>query len=800
MRRPVVLAAGLLVLWLLLWSLGPIFGQEIWFFHDLRHHHLPWRVWSSRVWAGGSLPLWAPIGHGYPLLADGQAGILYLPDQLLYLLLPAHLALGWSVALHQVLAGLGAFALARTQGRSVSAAMVAGVGWGAAPVLVTHLVYLPMFQVMAWLPWLLLAVLRGAERGGRWWLLSGAVLGVMGVVGHPQLAIYGAWAALGLGLWRLVELGRWRGLWGLAGAFALGVLLASPQVWATLHLAEQGGRAGGVDRAFAAMGSLPPEELVQGLLPDFFGHERLADVPTSYHHRAGQWVGRGVSALEDTFYLGVVTFLLALAAGTTRGGRKWWAVVVVGLLVMLGPATPFFDLYRHLPGLGGLRFPVRASALVVLAATQLAALGLDRLTTWLRDDPVRVELRGWALIGLSAAALFGAGLVRIALEEHQEQAHALLAARLVRPEGGGREARDEAEALVRAEQVVDQIGESVRPTSWRVLWPVLIAWGFAGVWLLAVARRTDRGLPGRLAWVFLAVDLTAFGHDFNAVAPVSALERPPTAIPLLGEPGLWRATVVGRRQDEALDRLLLSSNLGLLWGLEDVIVPSPLRLGRNDRYLAAAGLGLDLVEPAEQIEAFSAGRSLADLSGVRFLFTAQELVGPGLEERVAVDTPSGTVRVYENLDALPRAFVTSCTWSVDGEDTALDALRAVEDPGALSVVEGEGLVACGDQPRVDVALRREGARDLAGEVELSAPGWLVITESLTPGVELWVDGELREPVATDVLFAGTRLEAGQHEVRWTYNPVGLLRLLAVAGGAWLLTLAVLLAGWWRGVE
>ena len=42
----------------------------------------------------------------------------------------------------------------------------------------------------------------------------------------------------------------------------------------------------------------------------------------------------------------------------------------------------------------------------------------------------------------------------------------------------------------------------------------------------------------------------------RTASPGRVLERPPTATPLLGEPGLWRATVVGRRGPEALDRLL----------------------------------------------------------------------------------------------------------------------------------------------------------------------------------------------------------------------------------------------------
>ena len=58
-------------------------------------------------------------------------------------------------------------------------------------------------------------------------------------------------------------------------------------------------------------------------------------------------------------------------------------------------------------------------------------------------------------------------------------------------------------------------------------------------------------------------------------------ERPATATWLLGRPAPFRATVLDRRVSAELDRELMSSNLGLMWGAEDVIVPSPLRTLRK---------------------------------------------------------------------------------------------------------------------------------------------------------------------------------------------------------------------------
>ena len=111
----------------LAWFPGVWLGREVLWTHDLRHHHLPWRAWSAAEWAAGRVPLWCPdVGNGFPLMADGQTGVFYLPTQILFLLRPSTGAVGWSGGLHLIWAGLGAAALARAQGRSVGACWIAG--------------------------------------------------------------------------------------------------------------------------------------------------------------------------------------------------------------------------------------------------------------------------------------------------------------------------------------------------------------------------------------------------------------------------------------------------------------------------------------------------------------------------------------------------------------------------------------------------------------------------------------------------------------------------------------------------
>ena len=149
-------ALVLITFWIVVWCGEAWLGYSSWLYHDLAHHHYPWRVWSGAQWSAGYLPLWAPIGHGFPFVAESQGGALYPPNIVLWMLLPSTIALNWSIGLHHLLALWGVFLLARYEGRSSTAALIAAVAYGFSGFFISHLVYLGFFQVMGWLPWMVL--------------------------------------------------------------------------------------------------------------------------------------------------------------------------------------------------------------------------------------------------------------------------------------------------------------------------------------------------------------------------------------------------------------------------------------------------------------------------------------------------------------------------------------------------------------------------------------------------------------------------------------------------------------------
>ncbi len=155
---------------------------------------------------------------------------------------------------------------------------------------------------------------------------------------------------------------------------------------------------------------------------------------------------------------------------------------------------------------------------------------------------------------------------------------------------------------------------------------------------------------------------------------------------------------------------------------------------------------------------------------------------------------SGDVKVYENLDVLPRAYLVHRTRVATDADDAI-ALLAVRDfdPATTAVVEGDvaldGVAAPGD-----TATLAAYAPERVVVATLSAtPALLVLADGDDPGWRATVDGSPVGIVRTNGLLRGVPVPAGEHTVAFVYAPTSWARGLVV-GGAGGVLLALLLIG------
>ncbi len=128
-----------------------------------------WQAAQDALLAG-RIPLWNPdIFMGAPLLANSQMGFFYPLNWPLWALLPVPYAVSATIILHIWIAALGTHALARRLGLGREAAVLAAVLFALGGYLTAQVEHVNQLQGLAWLPWLLWAVVRrgaGEQWGG----------------------------------------------------------------------------------------------------------------------------------------------------------------------------------------------------------------------------------------------------------------------------------------------------------------------------------------------------------------------------------------------------------------------------------------------------------------------------------------------------------------------------------------------------------------------------------------------------------------------------------------------------------
>ncbi|MGA9349137.1 MAG: YfhO family protein, partial [Anaerolineae bacterium] len=157
---------------------------------------------------------------------------------------------------------------------------------------------------------------------------------------------------------------------------------------------------------------------------------------------------------------------------------------------------------------------------------------------------------------------------------------------------------------------------------------------------------------------------------------------------------------------------------------------------------------------------------------------------------------SGDVKIYENLDNLPRAFVVHRARVLDDEA----AIMAMKDPSFRP--EKEAILAPGGQEVSPLHANGEDMVELLSyeperiviSANLAEEGYLVLTDAYYPGWRALIDG-LETPIyRADLLFRAVYLPAGQHRVEFIYDPLSFKLGAAIS----LTVLLGLVAGiaWW----
>ena len=693
---------------------------------DLFKEVLPLAQETSRQWLEGSIPLWNPYqAAGRPLLAVPLTAVFY-PGSLLYLLLPTPVAIEAISYVHLTAAGIFTYAFARTLEVSRSGAVGSGVALMLSGFCVSTATWHPVgISAIAWLPLALFATEKLLRRPGPMEVALLAFAVAMGLLaGWTQIWVYSMYSVAfyaGTSL-LLRDLGdrrqRVRVSVALAVAVTLGIGLTAIQLLPSNELRLSSVRSSGVSLSLAMPdGFLSISQLLERLVS--------GQLPTDLFG----W---------PMVYIGIAPWILLPVAALATHRRA--QTLCFGIMCALGLAVTvsesIVETIRWLPTISSFRFQSRVLVISTFSAAILFGFAIDTLARGMPRN------RAW---------LLGGTVVLIAL----------------------------------ALQVTVPFG----PRGSVLLW-ASAALALVG---LFATRSALRVAASSAIVALLALDLFT--------APVDEKRRP-IHVPSIveGARGVYDyvrehqeygRTLMATTHPWDLEIIRLRTTGERIYALTDY---SQLTTERTAQFFDRAFGRAD--DPSTtggyfRISPESPNLRMLDLLSFRFL-VGRSSPAVKLLSSLNQDGPSwrpvyresgpNPIWVFEHPRPLPRAYVSFRAVRARDGDEALDAISAPDfKPRQTVVVEGLATDLFSAAQAIQPAkITLFSPDEVVVEVDTTAPGILVLTDTYYPGWRAEVAGEEVEIVRANYLLRGIELPAGNHQVTFRYAPDSLSAGAAVS--------------------
>jgi hypothetical protein len=355
-------------------------------YSDLAISHFPNAVFllhSINEWH--QIPLWSnTILSGYPFAADPLSGIWYLPGWIAYLF-PLPLGFNLNIILHLVWGGFGIFYILIKEQKSDLAAVAGALIFELFSKNFAHYAagHLTLLYAVSWTPWIFIS--EKFYRKGKWYLLSGVILGLVALADIRWFAFLGMiWFLFAVYTrriesdWKLLAL-----ISRTAASLGIAILVAAPLLLPLLEFTGLSTRAA-MTPSESLMMSLPPSYLAGLAIPDMQGY--------------AEWM----------LYPGGAALILTIFSLSVRELRKknlfWIGTILFALVIAVGSATPIGSLLFHLPGFDLLRVPTR---IIFLAGVSFAMIAADCIQFLLQSGQRKDVVLKPVGNGLAIAALAG---------------------------------------------------------------------------------------------------------------------------------------------------------------------------------------------------------------------------------------------------------------------------------------------------------------------------------------------------------------------------------------------------------
>jgi hypothetical protein len=375
---------------------------------------MPFRMFAQDVFFRyHQLPFWLPgILSGIPLI-DSTNLIYFYPFTFIMMALniPVYATYTADVIFHMLLGAWGMYLFLKACGLNKPGSIFGALSFMTGGIFVSYVAagHMGNIKAAAFISWIFYFFNRGfSEKKMFWYLSAGLCMGLQVLCIGMQVMAYAFIAAA----FYLIYLNFGKKISARSACGTAAVLLAAaaacvafsaPQFFASVKYLKHSWRWDNTYELFTSW-SFHPAEAITFILPQFYGI-------------MGNTYWGFTRANANTFYMGVIPFLLAPAAFINRKRRGYalffGATALFFLILGFGGYTPLYRIFYYIPIMNFFRTPNRFLYIFTFCMIVLAATGLSNIFDAKNDEKSRAnKCLVWTL---AASALLTAALATLLL-------------------------------------------------------------------------------------------------------------------------------------------------------------------------------------------------------------------------------------------------------------------------------------------------------------------------------------------------------------------------------------------------
>ncbi|MBW1824326.1 MAG: YfhO family protein, partial [Deltaproteobacteria bacterium] len=324
-------------------------------------------------------------------MANLQGAVFY-PLSIIYYILPFQLGFKCFIVLHYYLAGLFMFLLMRRWRYDMYSSFISALVFMFGGYMISILDNVAFLTSAVWLPLIVLLFDRSlsAKKLG-YLIITGVVIGLQILGGDASFYIFSTFIFMvAYLLYYLITVKslsmkeRGKIMMFLPLAWVIGICLAAIQLIPFMEFVSYSTRMEGFSYENITKWSFHPLELIQLLVPYFYG----STVPMC------RWFGQ---FWLDTFYIGIVPLLLVIfSLCCLRKKFNYFLLIIIffSLFMAFGKNNPLYSWSQYVPVINMLHYPVKYLFLAGFSLALLSGIGCSALFSKLEN---KEEIKGFTI-------------------------------------------------------------------------------------------------------------------------------------------------------------------------------------------------------------------------------------------------------------------------------------------------------------------------------------------------------------------------------------------------------------------